>query len=93
MILGEMLLSAKKRETIFRKLLTRYGFRPGNHSIEQLLDKYSMFERDLMILDFKEIDDDVVEFSWGNSDRGRTDWWSLEDDNLKHVKNTDIWRS
>lgn len=91
--------TAKNNETIFRMILDKFEIEHEQLSIEEIYNKYSESDRYGLwtILNFEEKEPNVFEFSSQSmvvlSGRGRTDLWTIENNELKHVKTIMSWMS
>ena len=91
--------TAKKHETIFRMILDKFGVTHKDLSIEEIYKKFSDGDRlgVWTILEFEEVRPNVFQFSSEDiaflSGSGRTDLWTIANDELKHLGNIDIWMS
>jgi hypothetical protein len=92
------LAEAQKNEKVFKMILNHWH-KPTDLTVEELYTKYSTGHRYGIwtILDFKEISPNVFEFSQENiatlSGSGSIDLWTIENEELKYLKNLTWWRS
>lgn len=92
------LSEALKNEKVFKMILNHWH-KPTDLSVEELYSKYSEGDRYGIwtILGFKEVSPNVFEFAQEDiaclSGSGSVDYWTIENDELKYVKNMSWWRS
>ncbi|MEK6883898.1 MAG: hypothetical protein AABY22_29985 [Nanoarchaeota archaeon] len=90
---------AKNNEVLFRLILDKYQVSHEFMSIEQIYEKYTEGNRYGIwtILDFKEKEPNVFEFSQENiatmSGRGGSEKYTLEDGKLKFISSGMRWMS